>query len=423
MLKVPAKYKRCGIKVKCLRCKWQVTTKCGLTGRNISSCEQKDKHRFNLVVCVPNSPGKRRTKILDTTNFEEALAELHKFKSEQKSLGYHKLKVKKESPKTTITHFITSYLDAVSGENTPAILIRKRSKDHIGDSLRAFERFRDALTNAGYNFNGLEPKDITDEHVNVFHEYLLNDLHLGTRSYNKHIGIMKTLWNWMIRVKDMQIPNPFNHIELHNAPHDVSLITKAEFEKLLSVITRENSFDQKTKRYMYRDWLVPAYRLALETGLRREELLTLSWADIVPIDGNKLVCKINNLKVNRIITGRSEGGRIKYVPVTKGLLALLNELGYATKKDSAEYIIERPANQELSQAMDLLSRCFAHYIKYATERPLEFGVLRKTFITHLTMAAGPNAKLFTGSSSDLVLKNHYLSTAYMAANLDDFTVL
>jgi hypothetical protein len=73
--------------------------------------------------------------------------------------------------------------------------------------------------------------------------------------------------------------------------------------------------------------------------------------------------------------------------------------------------------------MDLLSRCFAHYIKLATDRPLEFGVLRKTFITRLTMAAGPNAKLFTGSSSDVVLKNHYLFTAFMAANLDDFTVL
>jgi hypothetical protein len=33
------------------------------------------------------------------------------------------------------------------------------------------------------------------------------------------------------------------------------------------------------------------------------------------------------------------------------------------------------------------------------------------------------AKLFTGSSSDVVLKNHYLSTAFMAANLDDFSVL
>jgi AraC-like DNA-binding protein len=32
MLKVPAKYNRCGIKIKCLRCKWQVSKKCGLTG-------------------------------------------------------------------------------------------------------------------------------------------------------------------------------------------------------------------------------------------------------------------------------------------------------------------------------------------------------------------------------------------------------
>ncbi|MHB8261898.1 MAG: tyrosine-type recombinase/integrase [Bacteroidia bacterium] len=200
-------------------------------------------------------------------------------------------------------------------------------------------------------------------------------------------------------------------------------MTKTEFEKLLTVISRKNSFDAKTKKYMYRDWLIPAYRLALETGLRREELLTLSWSDIVPIDGDKLVCKIDNLKVNRIMAGRSQGERLKYIPVTKGLLSLLNELGYAQKKNAVAYIIERPVKQELKQAMDLLSRCFAHFIKFATDRPLEFGVLRKTFITRLTMAAGINAKLFTGSSSDQVLKNHYLSTAYMAANLEDFTVL
>jgi integrase len=289
--------------------------------------------------------------------------------------------------------------------------------------LRALERLRDALLKAGYNFNGLEPKDITDEHVNVFHEYLLNELNLGTRSYAKHIGINKTFFFWLKRVKDLQINNPFCHVELHTVKKDITLITKTEFEKLLCVITRENSFDKKTKRYMYRDWLVLAYRLALETGLRREELLTLSWANIVPIDGHKMVCKVDNLKVNRIMTGRSDSGRIKYIPVTKGLLALLNELGYEEKKNSAAYIIERPAQQELGQAMDLLSCCFAHYIKLVTDRPLEFGVLRKTFITRLTMAAGPNAKLFTGHTDNSVLQNYYLSTAFMAANLEDFTVL
>lgn len=35
---------------------------------------------------------------------------------------------------------------------------------------------------------------------------------------------------------------------------------------------------------------------------------------------------------------------------------------------------------------------------------------------------GPNAKLFTGHTNDQVLKDHYLSSAYIAGNLGDFSV-
>lgn len=418
MLKVPAKYGRCGIKVKCLKCKYQVSGKCGLSGTNISKCEFKDQHRYNLVVCVPGSPGARRTKILDTTDFDTALLELAKFKEEQKKMGYHKLKARKIPTAKTLTYFITTYLDSISGVNTPAILIRHRSKSHIIDSVRVFKRFRAALANAGYNFNGLDPKDIKDEEVSLFHEYLINDLKLGTRSYNKHIGILKTLFNWIIRVKDYPIPNPFNHIQLHNTKNDVSIITKTEFEKFLSVITHENSYEPKSQKFLYKPWLKSAYRLALETGLRREELLTLRWSDIVPIDENKLVIKIGNIKVNKIMR-RTD--RLKYIPLTKSLMKLLVELGYENKKNSGDLIIEWTGN--LDSAKDSLSRCFTYFIKFATDRHLMFGVLRKTFITKLTMAAGPNAKMFTGSSSDEILMNHYLSRAFMTANLDDFSVL
>lgn len=62
-------------------------------------------------------------------------------------------------------------------------------------------------------------------------------------------------------------------------------------------------------------------------------------------------------------------------------------------------------------------------MKFATDRDIKFGVLRKTYLTKLTIAAGENAKVFAGSSSDEVLKNHYLSKAFIAANLNDFIVL
>jgi integrase len=423
VLKVPAKYNRCGIKVKCLKCKYQVSAKCGSTGKAISSCENKNQHRYNLLVCVPNTPGARRTRILKTANFNEALVELTRFKEELQQQGYHKQTITKVENKTTLNYFMTAYLDAVSGVNTPVILIRERSKQHIGDSLRAFKRFRISLKKVGYNFDGMNPENIKDQEVSIYHEYLLNDLKLGQRSYNKHMGIMKTLFNWIKRVKDQHdLPNTFNHVELTTVKTHVSIINKSEFEKLLDAITVENSLHEYSGKYYYRDWLIPAYRLALETGLRREELLTLNWSDIVPVDDGKLVCRIPNLKVNRIMKGRSSKEHMKYIPVTKSLLSLLKEMGYDQHKESDDRIIERP-DQSLEQAKGLLSRAFSHFNSFTDNQSMMFGVLRKTYITKLTIAAGPNAKLFTGSSSDQVLLDHYISSAYIAASLDDFEVL
>jgi integrase len=374
------------------------------------------------VVCVPNNPGARRTRILQTTNFNEALVELTKFKEELEAQGYHKQNISKSKNDTTLNYFMTAYLDAISGVNVPAILVRNRSKQHIGDTLRAFKRFRTSLTNAGYHFDMMSPNDVKDEEVSIYHEYLLNEMKLSLRSYSKHMSILKTLFNWIKRVKDYDVPNTFCHVQLQAVKTHVSIINKAEFEKILDAINVENSRHEASGKYYYRDWLKPAYRLALETGLRREELLEIQWDHIVSVGDGKHVLKVPNLKVNRLMRGRSSKEHMKYIPVTKSLLSLLKELGYDQHKESDDRIIDRP-NQSLEQAKGLLSRTFSHFNSFTDNQPMKFGVLRKTYITKLTIAAGPNAKLFTGSSSDEVLKNHYISTAFVAANLDDFEVL
>ena len=38
------------------------------------------------------------------------------------------------------------------------------------------------------------------------------------------------------------------------------------------------------------------------------------------------------------------------------------------------------------------------------------------------MALGDKTKLFTGHSSDEILKSHYVSSAYLASNLSHFSV-
>lgn len=421
MLTVPAKYKRCGIKVKCLKCKKQVTTKCGMTSKPLKTCEFAAQHRYNLIVCVPKGEGARRMRIVASTDFDSALKELAVFKTELKSSGYVK-RIEDAKTSTLLSYFIHEYVKVLSGRNPVAHLNRERSKEYIQESERAIARFLIALREAGYTIETLDAKDVKDYEVGVFHDYLLKTRKLGQRTYNKHMAILKALFNWISHEHGYAVKNAFNRVELCSVKQDATIITRTEFQDLLNVICHENGWDNVSRKNLYRPWLVTAYLLALETGLRREELLTLQWTDIIPIDDNKLIFRVSNLKVNRIMKGRKSGERIKYIPITKGLMSLLNNLGYMEKKGSTEYIIVREGI-ELPSAMDLLSRSFGHFIKLVAQRPLEFGVLRKTYITKLTMVAGPNAKLFTGSSSEEVLKNHYLSRAFMAANLDDFSVL
>ena len=243
---------------------------------------------------------------------------------------------------------------------------------------------------------------------------------------------MKTFFNWVIDKKDIKIKNPFNHASLTFEKKEKNIITQEEFEKLLKLITYENgeSLDKKKKRNYYKEWLIPAFRLAIETGLRREELVKLKWSDLLLIDNGTLVFRIANLKVNRIMrrgnernnSDGSNGKYINHVPVTKSLKILLNGLGYLKKKDSDSYIIERPVNTDVKFMMNGMSQGFSHFIKLATDRKIKFSDLRKTYISHLAVALGDKLKLFTGHTDDAVLQTHYISSAFLASKLKDFEI-
>ena len=234
---------------------------------------------------------------------------------------------------------------------------------------------------------------------------------------------MKVFVNWAIEVKGHKMNNPFAHAELTFDKKEKTIITKAEFENLIEVTTHENRWVIYCgeKRNYYKEWLSSAFRLALETGVRTEELVVMKWKDILELEEGVMVLKINNLKVNRIQTGMDSENNIRHIPITQSLRKLLIELGFNEKRGTDEYIIDRQ-REELSTKymMQIISRGFSHYIKLASSRKIEFKDLRKTYITHMAMALGDKTKLFTGHSSDEILKSHYVSSAYLAGNLSDF---
>lgn len=428
-LKVPAKYSKIGIKVKCLKCKWQLGNgKCYQDEENIKSiskCDNKDQHRYNLVVCIPNTNA-RRMKALKTRDFDVALEEMKLFRQELKINKYQKPEIgNMEIQRTTILALAMEYLDTLSGINTRAQLVRIRSTSHVNDNRRVIERFGLSLKDKGYNLEILDLKDITDAEVELYHHYLLDELGLGETTYNRSFIIMKAFFNWVIKVKEYKISNPFSHVKLTFKTKEKTIITKTEFDKLIESITHENGTTHKhnESRNYYKAWLPIAFRLALQTGTRAEELVELKWSDMVELEDGIRVFKIQNLKVNRIQTGKDEGANVRYIPITQGLKDLLIELGMKDKEGTTQYVLEREPNHSTKYVMQLISRAFGHFITNATSRKIEFKDLRKTYITKLTMALGSEAKMYTGHSNDEVIKQHYLSNAYLAGNLKDFNVL
>ncbi len=425
---IPLLFRRSGIKIKCTKCTRQLGDGLCYSDPNnptsLSKCKSKDSHKYILIICVPNSK-RRIMKIIETRDFTEALIEMNAFKKELIATNYQKpLKVKMIEVKNTLIELCMQYLDWQSGINVPAHLVRHRSKDTISDCKRTLLRFCEALKQMGYNLDMFEIQEVGNKEVGIFHEYLYEKFKPSKSTYNRQFRVMKAFINYVVKFSKIQMDNPFELVELNTVIKVKEIITKEEFSKLLNVVTYENgqvsNCRKGDKTNLYHDWLKLGFKLSLETGLRREEVVRLKWSDLVEISTNKYIFSINNLKVNRILHGTDEGSKLKSVPVTKSLMEVLIAIGFDDNKGLNKFVLDRPKELTDEYVMRHLSKAFGHYIKLVTDSPLQLKCLRKTYITHLVMKLGPSARLFTGHSDDKVLESHYLSSAFLAGNLSDF---
>lgn len=421
------KYSRIGLKVKCLKCQFQLNSNgtglCRRSWKSLSTCEYQSQHRYNFIICLPNSKA-RRTRVAESTTFETVLLELSKFKEELRVNKYQRAMTHTEKPTTSLIGLMAQFIDCMGGVNTPKHRIRVRSASHVKDCKRTFLRFCKSLKQKKFNTKILDVRDVNDNHVGLFCEFLLDELRLGDKVYKKHLVIMKTFYKFCIENRKIKMDNPFYGIELKiEDMGEKNIIRKEEFLKLIGpdVVTYENGWKKMCgkNRNMYRNWLVSGIRLALETGVRTEEIFEMRYSDIVDLGNGVLVFGISNLKVNRIISGSDVGKFRKHLPITASLMQLLMELGYPEKKGTDGYIIERAGNESMKQMMSSISRGFNHFITIVTDRDLKFKCLRKSYYTYMALVLGDKVKLFSGGSTD-VLRNHYLASSYIAAGLNNF---
>src|SRR5690606_22367134 len=261
------------------------TTKgvCNKTQKPIDTCNYKEKHVFKIMLVVPGTDGKvRKTRNLETRDLREATRAVFEYREELEAINYQTPSRTEEiRPKPMrLVDTMSMYIDYLNNVGVPEHKQRTRTKRHVKDIERYFMYFLKILEHHGYNSKAIRVDQINDTIVGHVHHYLLNELKYANKTYNKTIAGIKQFINWLISQQGYDIVNPFNQVYSRRVEKRQQTITSKEFEKLLSVITPDNSskgMDRATRKYYYKTWFKDALRMALHTGLRREELVYLKW--------------------------------------------------------------------------------------------------------------------------------------------------
>ena len=428
--KPPSKHDRSGIIIYCNRCDKTVTDICKESGKLLKKCLYGEFHRFKATFY--GKDGKRQNRILESRDYHEAVLEKRRIENEIKEdrLGINKKGIQERKQDNTpklLIHCFARYISYLNNEGVPIHLQKERSIGHRKDVERNLKLVIECLVENGHDPDEFTIDDLNDNVIGELHKFL-EKKNYSPRSFNKILSYGVTFSKWFSE-EHYTIRNWFargNRKEVISNPQGIS---QEWYEALLLKIDRERGKKvdmtaSKGKRYLYREWLADGIKLGLETGRRREEIISMKWNDIV-VDKNDtpLYIKVEDIKVNRI-QHKQQNKKVIYVPVTESLQQLLVELNYNKKKNSDEYILAPEIiNNRVKNISDGLSRGFTHYFdKLETGKKLTYKSLRKSYITNLKLHMGDPESITGHSRGSSVVENFYLDKAQIAIAMRDFKV-
>ena len=427
-----------GLFVYCTKCKLKVTDKCGSTGKRASSCADKEKHKYKVIVKIPGGNGAVKTKLLDTRDENEAVLQTFAYKAELEKCNYSTklVETKTEVPKTVLDA-MAFYLAYLENETPHEQEHKHRTKDYKDEVARYFNYFSDYLQkDMDINSSLFLFEKLDKNVVGKLKSYLLVTRNYAPKTYNKFVGLMRIFVNFMTEEFDYRMKNPFKAFKRLHVEVKINTIENKEFHALLSKIEPEGSTQEfearepdknnKKKRYKknrYKPWLKEAMLLALLTGRRREEIVSMKFNGIIENEaGEPITICIEDFKVNRGngLTAKEARKKI-YVPVITPLRKLLYEMGYYENKGKDIYILAPYETMERRTMMDFISKSFSfYYKKLNTGKELTYYDLRKTYISHLYATHGEKARIITKHSGLDVMMDHYIDENAISEIAMDF---
>ena len=407
MSKLKLRKNRDGIKIWCRKCRQHNT-----------GCKHYEHQNYRANYIDPIT-GKHKSKILVATEYDDAVIEAINFK-----------KGLEEQPNLTPASIVGNDYDLATGivkyqmylnGDTGYLQYNKSlTPKYIKETIGFLVQFHDSVRE-NRKIDWIKPPQINRADVSYFFGKMKGKYH--PKSVNNIIQSLTTFFNFLINKEDIVMKNYFKEcVSLPLPPKKITILKKDEFDAILDAVDNYTPYKinkDGTKDNMYQPWMKTAFKMFLFVGGRREEVVSLRWADLFFSDYGTKFFMMRNLKVERI--QNTEDEYLKLAPIGKDFENMLIELGMDEKIHSNEKIIDPKEKYALSSLMDLITDAFTHYrIGACVKKSFTLKDLRKTYLTWTYHAMGENTGKISSHAGTKILKDYYidpqvLTTAELAA--------
>lgn len=242
--------------------------------------------------------------------------------------------------------------------------------------------WRQMLNAINAKFGERKLRQITTADLQRYYNAMVG--YTSTSTANRYLGLIQSIFNLAKNWGDYYGDNPCAGVKKGRvAPHRLRWLEQAEITRLLAVC---------------RPRLYPVVACALLTGMRRGEMLGLTWDNV-------------NLERGMIYILRSKSGKPREVPITGKLREIL--LGLEPKQSG--FVFDLPVT--------MLRKHFDKAVKTAGIVDFCFHDLRHTFASHFIMRTNdlPTLQAILGHSTPaMTMRYAHLSRSHLAANMAVF---
>lgn len=238
---------------------------------------------------------------------------------------------------------------------------------------------------------------------------------------NSWVGDLIAFENWILRKKKIQMHPVFHTLKRRRVIKRKLIISYSNYCKILDYSDKKIEITKSKTVSLFKPWTTLGIRLGVQLGGRLEEISSLKFSDIKELEG-KYYLKFEDLKNNRIKRyEKKEEKIIKCVPISIGLIKLLNELDWYKYKGTDRYVLAPEINEDRFRVIkNCLPLCFREaYASLELEEKISFKNLRKTFTTALEIYQNNKVRIHREVGT---AKDHYWNDDKLAAELYEWSI-